>query len=187
MTFFYYLSLGYVATTLLTSGLGHALWIGNFRDLVRSHSIIPAGLVTATAFLVVAFELVAGGSSLAVLLKEEVAALASLLFAVCAAAGVAFAFYIRRLLRRPEGIASCGCSLFASPLTPVSIVPALTLLLISILGMAAAGLGYGRPLGVAYGLMGISLALPLVWGITLALIIIMLPASMPRPAIHGRL
>jgi hypothetical protein len=186
MTFIYYLSLGYVAATLMTSGLGHALGIAHFRDLVRAHSIIPAGLVTATALLVIAFELVAGGSSLAVLLKEEVAAGASLLFAVCAAAGVAFAFYIRRLLHRPEGITSCGCSLLASPLTPVSIVPALALLLMSMLGMVAAGLGYGRPLGVAYGQMGISIALPLVWGVTLALIIIMLPASMPRPAIYGR-
>jgi hypothetical protein len=186
MTFVYYLSLGYVAATLMTSGFGHVLGVAHFRDLVRAHSIIPAGLVTATALLVMAFELVAGGSSLAVLLKAEIAARASLLFAVCAAAGVAFAFYIRRLLRRPEGVTSCGCSPLAGPLTPVSIVPAFALLLMSVLGMVAASLGYGRPLGVAYGLLGISVALPLVWGVTLALIIIMLPASMPRPAINGR-
>jgi hypothetical protein len=186
MTFAYYLSLGYVAATLLTSGLGHVLGVAHFRDLVRAHNIVPAGLVTATTLLVIAFELGVGASLPAVLLREEIAAWASLLFAVCAAAGVAFAFYIRRLLRRPEGITSCGCSLLASPLTPLSIVPALALLFMSLLGMVAASLGYGRPLGVAYGLMGSAVALPLVWGVTLALIIIMLPASMPRPAINGR-
>ena len=186
MTFFYYLSLGYVAATLMISGIGHVLGFAHFRDLIRAHSIIPTRLAVATAVLVIGFELVGAVTSLAVLLNEENAVRASLLFAVCAAAGGAFAFYIRRLLRRPEGISSCGCSPFAGPLTPASMVPALALLLMSLLGLVAVGLGYNSPLGVTYGLQGISVALPLVWGLTLAVIIILLPASMPQPATHGR-
>jgi hypothetical protein len=186
MTFVYYLSLGYVAATLMISGTGHVLGVAHFRDLMRAHSIIPARLATTTAVLVTAFELAAGSAVLAVLLNGEMAVWAPLLLAVCAAAGGAFAFYIRGLLRRPEGITSCGCSPFAGPLTPASMVPALALLLISLLGLVAAGLGYSSPLGATYGLLGISVALPLAWGVTLALIIILLPASMPRPATNER-
>jgi hypothetical protein len=154
---------------------------------VREHSIIPARLATTTAVLVVAFELAAGSSALAALLSGEIMARAVLLFAVCAAAGGAFAFYVRRLLLSPEGsITSCGCSLFAGPLTPVAIVPAIALLLMSGLGLAAAALGFARSLGVTYGLTGVSVTLPLLWGVTLALLIILLPASMPRPAAGGR-
>ncbi|HEX8071329.1 MAG TPA: MauE/DoxX family redox-associated membrane protein [Pyrinomonadaceae bacterium] len=186
MTFIYYLSLGYVAATLLTSGIGHALGAARFRDLVRAHDIIPRDLVPATTLLVIAFELIAGAGALAVLLKAELVARAALLFAGCAVAGGAFACYIRRLLRRPGRVSSCGCSPLAGPLTPVAVVPACALLLLSALGLVAAGLGYGRALGVAYGLLGGAVALPLAWGVTLALLIIMLPASMPRPALNGR-
>lgn len=182
MTFLYDLSLAYVAATLVISGIGHVLGFAHFRDLIRAHNIIPARLAVATAVLVIGFELVGAVTSLAVLLNENIAVRASLLFAVCAAAGGAFAFYIRRLLRHPEGITSCGCSPFADPLTPASIVPALTLLLMSLLGLVAAGLGYSGALGVTYGLLGISVALPLAWGVTLAVIVILLPASMPQPA-----
>jgi uncharacterized membrane protein len=186
MTFLYYLSLGYVAATLMISGIGHVLGFAHFRDLIRAHSIIPTRMATATAVLVIGFELVGAVTSLAVLLNEEIAVRALPLFAVCAIAGGAFAFYIRRLLGRPEGITSCGCSPFAGPLTPASIVPGLTLLLMSLLGLMASGLGYSGALGVTYGLLGISIALPLAWGVTLAVIVILLPASMPRPATNRR-
>jgi uncharacterized membrane protein len=186
MTFVYYLALGYIAAALLTGGVGHLLGFARFRDLVREHAMIPDSLVTTTTMLVVAFELLAGSAALAALLNEEMTARATLLFAMCAVAGGAFAYYIRRLLLSPLEITSCGCSLLAGPLTPVAIVPALMLLVVSGLGLVATVLGFGRPLGVAYGLAGVSLALPLLWGVTLALIIILLPASMPRPAAGGR-
>jgi uncharacterized membrane protein len=117
MTFVYYLTLGYAAATLLTSGIGHGLGFVSFRDIVRSHDIIPADFAAPAAALVTALELVAGVASLVVLWSEEAAAWASLLFAVCAVAGGAFALYVCRLLSRPDGITSCGCSAFVSPLT----------------------------------------------------------------------
>lgn len=186
MTFVYYLAVGYVAATLLTSGMSHGMGLAGFRDVVRSHGFVPASLATPVAAFVTILELAAGGAALAVLLSEEAAARASLLFAVCAVMGVAFALYVRRLLRRPEGITSCGCSPFESPLTWASVVPACALLLASALGLAAAAFGWGRPLDAAYQSLGISVILPLVWGVTLSLIINLLPASVPRLATGER-
>ena len=186
MSFFYFLSLDYVAATLLIGGVGHVLGISRFRDLVRNHNIVPSRFATATAVLVIAFELMAGSASLAVLLNQQIAPRSSLVFAICAVAGSAFAFYIWRLLSHPEGVSSCGCSPFAGPLTPISIVPALALLLMSLLGLLAAGLGFGQSLAVTYELLGIAVALPIAWGVTLALLVLLLPASMPSLATNGR-
>jgi hypothetical protein len=78
------------------------------------------------------------------------------------------------LLQNPAGITSCGCSSFASPLTIASIVPALALALVSLSGLVITAFGYGNTLN-----SGFAMVLPLVWGVTLALIINLVPASMP--------
>lgn len=179
MTFAYYLTLSYVATTLLIGGVGHLLSFAQFRELVRSHGIIPARLATLATIIAVLFEAVVGSSFLVALLDRWVASLASLLFMLSAAGGCAFALYVRLLLRRPGGITSCGCSPFAGPLTPASILPASALLFMSLLGLAATSLGFARPLEAGYELLGVAVALPLVWGLTLTTAIFLLPASLP--------
>lgn len=186
MSFVYQLALGYVAATLLASGLGHALWPGGFRDSVRSHGVVPARLAGLVAALVTALELAAGAAAVAVLSSAGAAAWASVLFAACAATGVAFALYVRRLLARPEGIASCGCTPLGGPLTPASLVPACALALASLSGLAGASLGRAETLGAAYGSLGVSALLPVAWGATLAFVINMLPASAPGPAAGER-
>lgn len=179
MTFVYYLTLAYVATTLLIGGIGHLLNFAQFRELVRSHGIIPARLATLASILTLLFEAAVGTALLAVLLDMVVAPLALVLFTLSAAGGCAFALYIRLLLRRPSGVTSCGCSPFAGPLTPASMLPASALLLMSLLGLAATSLGFARPLEAGYELLGVAVALPLVWGLTLTIAIFMLPASLP--------
>lgn len=177
MTFVYYLALSYLAASLVPVGVYHGARLGNFSRIVQSHRIVPAVIAVPLAILVAAFELVAGATALAALFNEEAAKAAGLLFSICAAVGLALALYVYRLLRHPEGITSCGCSAFASPLTIASVVPALTLLLVSLLGLATTALGLGSNLNEK---PDIALALPMVWGGTLALIINLLPASMPR-------
>ncbi|HEX8597702.1 MAG TPA: MauE/DoxX family redox-associated membrane protein [Chloroflexia bacterium] len=176
MTFAYYLSLGYVATTLLIGGMGHLLGFAHFRSLVRSHGIVPTRLATPASILVTVLETVAGGAFVLVLLNSEFAPVALPLFALSTVAGAAFVLYIRLLLRRPAGITSCGCSPFAGPLTPASIVPASALLLMSVLGLVVTGLGFGRSLDAGYELLGFAAALPLAWGMTLTTAVFMLPA-----------
>jgi hypothetical protein len=176
MIFAYYLALSYIATSLLASGVHHGTRLARFSSIVRSHRMIPAGLATPLAILVTVFELAAGGAALAVLWKET-SVPAPLLFSICILIGLAFALYVRQLLRSPKGITSCGCSAFASPLTIASIVPALALMLVSLIGLATTAFGFASPLHPYF-----LVVLPLAWGATLALIINLLPASMPGPA-----
>ncbi|HEU4795279.1 MAG TPA: MauE/DoxX family redox-associated membrane protein [Pyrinomonadaceae bacterium] len=177
MTFLHYLALGYLAAALLAGGIYHAARLTSFSDTVQSHRIIPASIAMPAAILVTIFELAAGGAALFILFSQDVAARAALLFSSCTVIGVVFALYVRRLLRNPQGSTSCGCSAFAGPLTIASIVPALALALVSGLGLATAGPGFKTILNPNF-----SVALPLLWGITLALIVNLIPASMPRPA-----
>ena len=180
MTFVYYLSLSFIAATLLTSGSGHVFGFARFRAVVQSHNLVPPGFTTLVAVIISVFELVAGSASLVGLFSKEATPLTTLLFALCAVAGCAFVWYIRRLLRNPDGIASCGCSPLTSPLTPASLVPAIALLMVSATGLATASLGFDHALHLSYERVGIAVALPLIWGVTLATITMLLPASVPR-------
>ena len=179
MTFVYYLALSYLASSLVPTGVYHGARLGNFSRIVQSHRIVPAVMAVPLAILVAVFELAAGAMALFALFNEEAAKVTGLLFGICAAVGLALAIYVYRLLRHPEGITSCGCSAFASPLTIASVVPALALLLVSLSGLATTALGFGSNLSAE---SDIALVLPVVWGGALALIINLLPASMPRPA-----
>jgi uncharacterized membrane protein len=186
MTFVYYLSLSFVAAMLLASGIGHLLGWGRFGALVRSHRVVPASLTTAVALLVGVFELASAGIALAALSSSAASTLAVPLFVVCAAAGCVFVWYVRQLLRNPAGIASCGCSPLPGPLTPASLVPASGLLLVSTAGLAATSLVSRQPLSIAYQSLGIATALPVAWGVTLAALVMLFPASMPRLAADRR-
>lgn len=179
MTFIYYVALGYVAAALTAGGIHHATKLTGFSETVRSHRIVPAAIATPVAILVTIFEIAAGGAAVFMLFSENAAAHARLLFSICSVSGVLFALYVRRLLRNPQGISSCGCSAFAGPLTIASIIPALALVLVSALGFVTTAPGLGNTLPANF-----PVALPLIWGVTLALIVNLIPASMPRPAIE---
>jgi hypothetical protein len=181
ITFIYYIALGYVAAGLTAGGLYHAARLTSFSETVQSHRIIPAGIAMPAAILVTIFELAAGGAAILVLFSDDVAAHAPLLFVICAVSGIVFALYVRQLLRNPRGITSCGCSAFAGPLTIASIIPALALALVSALGLATIASGFANALN-----QNLPVVLPLAWGVTLALIVNLIPASMPRPAFEQR-
>jgi len=178
MTFTYYAALSYLAASLMASGVHHVTSLASFGGIVRSHRLMPSHLAMPLAILVTVFELVAAGTALVILFIGEIGAQAPLLFSICAVLGLAFALYVQKLLRHPEGITSCGCSSFAGPLTVASIIPALALMLVSLLGLAATAWSFENTFNLNF-----SVVLPLLWGATLALIINLLPASMPRPAI----
>lgn len=186
ITLVYYLNLSYIATTFLTSGIAKMLWFAQFRELLRSHRVIPTKFIVLVSVIVVVFEIVVGGISLAAILRNKVATYALLLFSMCIAAGCIFFWYIRQLLRYRVGIASCGCSPLPSPLTPASLVPSTTLILLSVAGLAVTSLEFGQMLSIGREQAGIAVTLSILWGITLAGIIILLPASMPRLMANGR-
>jgi hypothetical protein len=187
LTFAYTFSLAYLAATLLSSGVGHLFTYVSFRTLVGAHRIIPLRWAPAIAAFVVVSELGGAGMALASLVRGQVVLPDLLLFAAGTLAGLAFTLYLRRLLAERPGIGSCGCSPLGGPLTPVSLVPATFLLLVSLAGMLATAFGLAQPLVLVGTLPPIAMMLPVMWGVTLAGIVILLPATAPTIQPEGQL
>lgn len=181
LTFLSYFSLAYVAAMLLTTGIGHVVRFTEFKAIVRMHGLISASLSPMVSVAAVAFELFAGSVAVALILWSNTALLTVLLFVACAAVGCLFVYYVWRLLRHPAGMTSCGCSPFESPLTPASIMPAGALMLVSLTGLLATGCRWGLSSTIVPEITGVTMALPLAWGGTLAGIIMLFPITVPWP------
>lgn len=180
ITFVSLFALAYVASTLLVSAAGHLLAFVAFRDTVRAHAIVPARPATPVALAVTLFELGAGATAVVLAAPDRAAPPpAALLLTATALAGTGFAVYVRRLLVRSPAI-GCGCSPLAAPTTPASLVPGVALALVSAGGMAAILIVAAAP-SAATDLEGGLGLLPRLWGLTLALAVMLLPASIPSP------
>lgn len=172
------LSAAFVAALLAVTGTGHLFGFRELRRIAAQHRIVPARLVGVAALAVVVAELGAAAAGLAVILRPGGAVLAAALFGTTAALGAVFLSYVRHLLRRRPGARSCGCSPFRSPLTRLSLVPAGSLLAVS---------GAALPVTVSIALAPVQppaapagpmmAALPLLWGVTAAGLVLLLPAA----------
>jgi hypothetical protein len=184
-TFAFRTSFAFLGAVLLSTGIGHAVGLARFAALVRAHGIVPAPWSLPVAAAVAALEIGLGGA-IAFAVFGPAAHLAPWALALgSAACGVAFLGYLRRLLRQPDRAQSCGCSPLASPLTGVSLVPAVALLTVSAVGLGAGMLQGTSPEPLAGG--GVLRLLSIGWGATLALLVLVLPAVVPpRPGIGGR-
>jgi hypothetical protein len=179
-TFVYRFGLAYIAAALLTSGIWHLVGFSHFRALVRSHGLLPGAAAPAVAGLVLVLELGAGAVAATRALGGGPPAYDPWLFAASAGLGAAFTLYVCRLLQTPARGAACGCSPIESPLTPAAVVPAGTLLLVGGAGLAAAGAPAG-PMPAPAALGGPVLALPVAWGVTLAGLVLLVPAAAAGP------
>lgn len=167
----------YLAATLLASAAGHLAGLVGFRELVRAHAILPPRLVTPGVLCVLGFELVGGAAALLFVVQQHPeTAPAVVLCAASAVAGLGFVLYVRRLLRT-SAAAPCGCSPLSGPTTSASLVLGAALALISVVALAATVAR--APAGGE--VEGIARALAPVWGVTLAALTMLLPASMPAP------
>lgn len=179
--FVYGVSVAFLAAVLLATGIGHLLDFSRFRLLIRHHNVLPSAVAGVAAGLVTMFELFGGAAFVAILIDGTELPRATVL-AATASAGVAFLFYMRRLLRHPATSASCGCSPLDGPLTPASLVPAASLVIASVLGLSSValeGASHGTP-EAAVRLLSVG------WGATLALLVLLLPAvAVPRQALEG--
>jgi hypothetical protein len=171
--FLFNFALGYIATILLTSGMGHLLRPGRFRQLIREHAIMPPGLAGTIALGVAGAEFLGGATALFAFQTAGPGVRAAVLLGA-AVAGTAFWLYLRRLLRQPSGTTSCGCSPLSAHLTKASLVPAVGLVFVAAGGLASLG---GATSGDA-----LPVVLPRLWGATLAALTILYPASVvPLP------
>jgi hypothetical protein len=167
------LALSYLGATMAASGAAHLVRFGRFRGHVRAHAIVPARLQTPAAVVVALLEGGVGLAAVASLFAAEVVTRSALL-ALGVLAGTAFLFYLRRLLWVRGMRGSCGCSPLDGPLTPVSLLPAAAVVVASLLGLVATLAGSD-----ATAVRDPLCLLMAGWGVTLALLVILLPATMP--------
>ena len=166
-----FLAAGYVSVLLAAAGAGHALRLGAFRETLRRHAIVPEPLAGLAAAAGAMAETILGAGLLAAALTANQTATLGL-FAGCGLLAAAFAGYLALLLRRGAG-SSCGCLPVAAPLTEMSLLPAAGIVGFSALGALAA---LADPVANAP-----AAALGFTWGAVLALLAVLLAASMPRP------
>lgn len=166
------LALGYLAAALLPGGVVHLARFGAFRAVVRAHGVVPNRAAAAVALLVAVTETGLGAAAVVAAVRSS---LPPILFAAAAVLGVGFVLYLRALLRRPDTGAGCGCTPLPAPLAPASLLPAGMLAVVAILALGA----------IAAGPSGPGTAFPLLWGVTLALLVVLVPASVPKPAAEG--
>lgn len=171
--FFSAFACGYVGATFLLSGGYHAIALGKFRKHLRRHQIVPRSLRAAVAVAVTVFELVMGCAAVMIGFQGSSTMTRTAVFGLSAAAGFLFLLYLRSLLRRGAG-GDCGCLPLNSPLTPVSLFPAAAILGVSVLGAASTVAGSGSVVRDS-----VLLLFPAGWGITLACLAPLFPATMP--------
>jgi hypothetical protein len=170
------LSVAFLSTLLLATGLGHALRFARFRADLRDHALVPRRATAAIASLVTVAELGVGAVCASVLLSLTSPATPSTLVSATVAASalaIALLLYLGALLRQPPRVLSCGCSFLSGQLTPVSIAPAASLLFFSMIGLALASPGDGagfEPVADTWAILSAG------WGMTLAVLVLAVPA-----------
>lgn len=166
--------LAFVAATLLATGGAHAAGLPGFARLLRQHDLLPGALAAPLAVVVAGGELAIGLAALAALFGAD-SRLGTAAFAASLVVGGVFLVYLRRL-RRAGHTGSCGCSPLASPLTPASFAPAAFLAVTGALGLLArwAATAASLPLPPR-AWSGLAIA----WGVSLAGLVLLLPASAP--------
>jgi hypothetical protein len=165
--------LAFVAASLLATGGAHLIGLPGFARLLRQHGLLPGVLATPLAVVVTGTELAIALAALAGSDPRFGPWLGTTAFAASLAAGGVFLAYLRRL-RRSGHSGSCGCSPLASPLTPASFAPAAFLATTGALGLLARWAAAPIPLSLQ-AWSGLAIA----WGVTLAGVVLLLPASAP--------
>lgn len=158
----------FLAGVWLVAGFGHLLRPRQLPRAIVAHRVIAPVWAWPAAVLVTAAELALGAGALLALVRGEPVASAAALGS--AALALAFLLYLGRLLSRgPAAGASCGCSPWAAPVTGVSLLPAGAILVLSLALLLT-------PAPTA-GLPAAALALAALWGLTLAALVLLLPAA----------
>lgn len=164
-------ALGCCTAALLPAGIAHLLRPAQFAQLVAAHGVLRPRSAPAVAVAVGVTETVVGGGALVAIvadgLRRPVLGAALLL-------GIAFVTYLTALMRRPHAGLGCGCTPLAGPVTTASLLPGAVLVAVSVPALPAAG----APAGAAWS--------GPVWfgavcGATLAVAVMLVPATVPDP------
>jgi len=170
--FFSYFASSFIATTLLVSGISHLSRPADFTSVVRSHAVFPSWAAGLIAIAVSIFELFVGALAALSVAPKVSFATRVITFAAAGGGGLAFWVYLRRLLSRPGGATTCGCSPLSAPLTKASQAPSIGLVIVSAIGLLEAA-----TIGSESRLNGFEAVLPSLWGITVSGITLLYPAA----------
>lgn len=170
--------LAFVAASLLATGGAHLVGLPGFARLLLQHGLLPGVLAAPLAVVVTGAELAVALAALAALAGSD-ARFGTGAFAASLAAGGVFLVYLRRL-RRAGHSGSCGCSPLASPLTPASFAPAAFLATTGALGLLARWAA--APISLSLQAWS---GLAIAWGVTLAGVVLLLPASAPGKVLEA--
>ena len=176
-TFLAPFAFAYLAAALLPSGAMHLVRLRRFGTLLYAHGIIPPVLIVAVAVAVGVLEAGLGVAALLAAGGVRLPLPPAALPAGAIALGGVFVVYLLVLFNRPprRPHSSCGCTPWESPLTGASLLPALGLVVIGLLGgLLVSGPPAGTP--------DARWILAALWGATLAPLMAMIPAVVPaRP------
>lgn len=171
------LGLSHLGSLLVVTGVAHVGGLPRLVDLLGRHGIIAQPLVRVVAVAVPSVELtIAALAVLAIAVGGAGATAAALAggFAV----GLLFIAYLWRLMRTGSDV-DCGCTPLEGPLTSASFAPAASLVVTCGLGLLALLVGGVEAMGLSPWPI-----VPIVWGPVLAMLVILIPATVPVAASH---
>lgn len=181
------LGLSHLLVLLSVTGAGHVLAPRRMSESITAHGIVPHPFVAVAATAVPAVELgIAALAAVALLTGRDILAGATLVGGF--ALGLMFLAYLGSLIR--SGVhADCGCTPLQAPLTSASAAPSIALAASCGLGVAAMVLGGAADVGQVtgpnqHGQVAVTLwsLIPIAWGPVLALLVILVPATVPVAA-----
>jgi hypothetical protein len=192
-------ALGLVAAVLLPGGLLHLARLRTFTGTIRAHGVLAPAVAAPAAVVVALAETGIGAAALLAAVRGQ----APLpLLAAAALLGATLTGYVWVLRRRPDPGVDCGCTPLPAPISAASLLPggvlaavAGTALVASAVvpvasGVSGGGPGSGGGFGPPWtfdgpGAVAALWAFGLLWGGTLAVLVVLVPASTPRVATDG--
>ena len=163
-------ALGYCAAALLPTGIAHLFRLPSFAALVAGHGLVTPRMAPVVAVGTGLAEVGIGASALVAIVTggpgRPVLGAALLL-------GIAFVVYLAGLLRRPDTGLGCGCTPLSGPVTGTAVLPGAALAAVCALALLGVAVAPAAP--AVFGAA---------WGATLAVAVLLVPASTPDPAVE---
>jgi hypothetical protein len=166
------LAFGCSATVFLVSGGGHLLHPRRLARAVRGHRLLPGSMAAVFAVLLAAGEVAVGVAGALALAGRFPESWAPVLLTGTACFCLALGAYVCVLFVMRPYAETCGCAPWSTPLSALSLAPALVTGSLTVLALVASSPDVG---GIGSGLLGA------LWGLTIAALVLAAPAAVPAP------
>ena len=158
------------ATVFLVSGIGHLRHPRRFARAVHGHRLLPGFLVAPLAVLLAVGEVTVGIAAALALAGRLPESWAPSLLVGTAWVCLALAAYLCVLFVSRPYAETCGCTPWSTPLSALSLAPAVITGSLAVLAFVAGSRGMSS---IESGLLGA------LWGLTIAVLVLAAPAAVP--------